>query len=167
MYLTYNKGNSVVAERFIRTLKGKIYNYLRYLKKLVDQYNKSWHYSVGKKPIHADCFALSKEFESRHKACKFEVSDRVRIATQLANIGPQDVPKTSPSNFPWTSPKDPMTSRRRPNLTFKARPWEDVSGGLQDVSRASPRGLSKHSNLDVPKIFSIFLSELIWLTKSV
>ena len=48
MYLTYNKGNSVVAERFIRTLKGKIYNYLRYLKKLVDQYNKSWHYPVGK-----------------------------------------------------------------------------------------------------------------------
>ena len=134
MYLTYNKGNSVVAERFIRTLKGKIYSYLRYLKKLVDQYNKSWHYSVGKKPIHADCFALSKEFESRHKACKFEVSDRVRIATQLANIGPQDVPKTSPSNFPGTSPKDPIWLSWDVLIWNPGTFWSDILGTtLNDV----------------------------------
>ena len=134
MYLTYNKGNSVVAERFIRTLKGKIYNYLRYLKKLVDQYNKSWHYPVGKKPIHADCFALSKEFESRHKACKFEVSDRVRIATQLANIGPQDVPKTSPSNFPRTSPKEPIWPSWDVLIWDPGTFWSDILGTtLNDV----------------------------------
>ena len=134
MYLTYNKGNSVVAERFIRTLKGKIYSYLRYLKKLVDQYNKSWHYSVGKKAIHADCFALSKEFESRHKACKFEVSDRVRIATQLANIGPQDVPKTSPSNFPGTSPKDPIWPSWDVLIWDPGTFWSDILGTtLNDV----------------------------------
>ena len=28
MYLTYNEGMSIVAERFIRTLKTKIYNHM-------------------------------------------------------------------------------------------------------------------------------------------
>ena len=28
MYLIHNEGNSVVAERFIRTLKNKIYKYM-------------------------------------------------------------------------------------------------------------------------------------------
>ena len=48
MYLTYNEGNSVIVERFIRTLKGTIYkkltaynskSCLNYLNKLVDEYN--------------------------------------------------------------------------------------------------------------------------------
>ena len=46
MYLTHNEGKSVVTERFIRSLKGKIYkkmiannskSYLDYLNKLVDE----------------------------------------------------------------------------------------------------------------------------------
>ena len=49
IYSTYNEGNSVIAERFIKTLKPKIYkkmtandskSQLSYLNKLVDQYNK-------------------------------------------------------------------------------------------------------------------------------
>ena len=48
MYSTHNEGKSVIAERFIKTLKSKIYkkmtandnkSYLLYLNKLVDQYN--------------------------------------------------------------------------------------------------------------------------------
>ena len=48
---TYNEGKLVVAERFIRILKGKIYkknaandskSYLGYLNKLVDQYNNTY-----------------------------------------------------------------------------------------------------------------------------
>ena len=48
MHSTHNEGKSVIAERFIKTLKAKIYNkmtannsksYLPYLNKLVDQYN--------------------------------------------------------------------------------------------------------------------------------
>ena len=51
MYSTYNEGKSVIAERFIRTLKGKIYKkmtvrnscpYLDYLEKLVDKYNNTF-----------------------------------------------------------------------------------------------------------------------------
>ena len=57
MCSTYNEGDSVIVERFIKTLKSKIYNnviandsksYLSYLNKLVDQYNNSYHHSVNK-----------------------------------------------------------------------------------------------------------------------
>ena len=114
------------------------------------------------------------------------------VAAQPANIGSQDVLRTSPSNVPRTSPKDPiwpsrgcpdLTSRVRPNLTskgcpemmfrgrpnptFKGRPWEVNSGCPQDVLRTSRRGPSEYSNLDVPKFFLTFLSELIRLTKSI
>ena len=48
MYLVHNEAKSVIAERFIKTLKTKIYkivtandnkSYLSYLNTLVDQYN--------------------------------------------------------------------------------------------------------------------------------
>ena len=63
MYSTHNEGKSVIAERFIKTLKAKIYkkmtandskSYLRYLNRLVDQYNKTFHHSVNKKLVNAD-----------------------------------------------------------------------------------------------------------------
>ena len=50
IYLTYNESKSAVAEKFLRTLKGKIYkkvtandgkSYLGYLNKLVDKHNNS------------------------------------------------------------------------------------------------------------------------------
>ena len=34
MYSTHNEGNSVVAERFIRTLKNKIYKYMTSVSKI-------------------------------------------------------------------------------------------------------------------------------------
>ena len=62
MYSTHNEGKSVIAEKFIKTLKAKIYkkmtandskSYLSYLNKVVDQYNNTY-YSINKKPIIAD-----------------------------------------------------------------------------------------------------------------
>ena len=62
MYFTHNEGKSVIAGRFIKTLKSKIYKkttandskfYLPYLNKLVDEYNKTYHHSIDKKPINA------------------------------------------------------------------------------------------------------------------
>ena len=59
-YLTHNEGKSVVAERFIRILKGEIYkkmtandskSYLGYLNKLIDQYNNTYHRSVSNRLI--------------------------------------------------------------------------------------------------------------------
>ena len=58
MYATHNKGKSVIAKRFIKTLKAEIYKkmtandskpYLLYLKKLVDQFNNAYHNSNNKK----------------------------------------------------------------------------------------------------------------------
>ena len=94
MHSTYNKGKSVIAERFIKTLKSKIYkkmttndskSYLPYLNKLVDQYNNTYHHSIGKKTINADYSALAENTESNSKAPKFQVNDRVRI-TMYKNI---------------------------------------------------------------------------------
>ena len=63
MYSTDNEGKSAIAERFIKTLKAKIYQkmtvndskfYHSYLNKLVDQYNNNHHHSIGKKAINTD-----------------------------------------------------------------------------------------------------------------
>ena len=60
VYLTCNEGKSIVAERFVRTLKGKIYKkmaandskyFLGYLNKLVDEYSNTYHRPIDKKPI--------------------------------------------------------------------------------------------------------------------
>ena len=56
VYSKHNEGKSVIAERLIKTIKGKIYKkltanyrkfFLSYLNKLVDQYNNTYHHSVG------------------------------------------------------------------------------------------------------------------------
>ena len=60
MYSTNNEGKPVVAERFIRTLKSKIYKYMTsisknaYIDKLndrVDKYNNTYHNTIKMKPI--------------------------------------------------------------------------------------------------------------------
>ena len=57
MYSIHNEDNSVITERFIKTSKTNIYvkiiandrkSYLSCLNKIVDQYNKSFHHSIGK-----------------------------------------------------------------------------------------------------------------------
>ena len=97
--------------------------------------------------------------------------------SQLANIGPQDVPRMSPSNSFRTSPTDPIStvpgmsrSRGRPNLTFKGCPWEVHSGLRQEILGTSPRGPSEYSNLDVQNFFYFFIQNLFdWpnLSKSI
>ena len=39
MYSTHNEGKSVVAERFIRTIKDKIYKYMTSISKIVNIIN--------------------------------------------------------------------------------------------------------------------------------
>ena len=56
-------------------------SYLCYLNKLVDQYNNTYRHSISKKPINADYSALTEKIESRYKAPKFKIGDRVRITT--------------------------------------------------------------------------------------
>ena len=60
MYSTYNEGKSVVAERFIRTLKNKLYKhmtatgknvYYNVLDDVVNKYNNTKHSTIKMKPI--------------------------------------------------------------------------------------------------------------------
>ena len=60
MYSTRNEGKSVVAEKFIRTLKTKIYKYMTsisnkvYINKLddiVSEYNNTYHRTIKMKPV--------------------------------------------------------------------------------------------------------------------
>ena len=94
IYSTHNESKSVIAEKFIKILKAKIYSkmtandkksYLAYLNKLVDQYNNNYQYFINKKPINADYSALTEKIETNHKAPKFKVNDRV-ITTKYKNI---------------------------------------------------------------------------------
>ena len=54
-------------------------SYLSYLNKLVDEYNNTYHHSIGKTPTHTDYSALTEEIESSHKAPKFKVGDKFRV----------------------------------------------------------------------------------------
>ena len=60
MYSTNNEGKSVVAERFVRTLKSKIYKYMTSISKnvyfyklnaIVNKYNNTYHTTIKMKPI--------------------------------------------------------------------------------------------------------------------
>ena len=74
-------------------MRGKIYkkrannskSYLSDLNNLVDEYNKTYHNSIGKRPINAYCFDLTENIESNPKAPMFKLDDRVRITTYTEN----------------------------------------------------------------------------------
>ena len=57
MHSTHNEGKSVVAERFIRTLKTKIYKYItstsknEYIDKLDEQCINTYHKTIKMKPV--------------------------------------------------------------------------------------------------------------------
>ena len=87
MYSTFNEGKSVVAERFIKTLKNKIYKHMTTIGKnvyfndlddIVKNYNNTIHNSIKIKPkdVKNDSFIENIE-ESNKEDPKFEVSDHV------------------------------------------------------------------------------------------
>ena len=89
MYSTYNEVISVVAERFIRTLKNKLYKHMTatgkkvyyVLDDVVNKYNNTKHNTIKMKPI--DVEDNNKRVyidEHNEKDSRFEVGDRVRIS---------------------------------------------------------------------------------------
>ena len=89
MYSTHNERRSVVAERFIRTVKNKIYKHMTAISKnvsfdvlnhIVDEYNNTYHRIIKMKPINvkSDSFVEYNE-ESNEKDPKYKVGDHVRI----------------------------------------------------------------------------------------
>ena len=85
MYSTYNEGKSVVAERFIRTLKNKLYKHMTATSKnvlddVVIKYNNSKHSTIKMKPIDVTNNKRVYIDEHNEKDSKFKVVDRVRIS---------------------------------------------------------------------------------------
>ena len=88
MYSTYNEGKSIIAERFIRTLKNKLYKdmtptgknvYYDVLDDVVHKYNNTKHSTIKMKPIDVKNYKRYID-ENNEKDSKFKVGDRVRIS---------------------------------------------------------------------------------------
>ena len=89
-YSTHNEGKFFIAERFIRTLKIKIYKYMTlfskntYIDKLhdiVNQCNNTYHSTTKMKDVGVNssrCIDLSKEINDEDP--KFKIGDIVRIS---------------------------------------------------------------------------------------
>ena len=95
MYPAYNKGRSVVGERFIRPLKTKILKHMTAVSKnvyfgvlddIVGKYNSTYHITIKMKPIdvESDCYAKY-NVDSNEKSPKFKVGDHV-IISKYKNI---------------------------------------------------------------------------------
>ena len=90
MYWIHNEGKSVVAERFIKSLKNKIYKYMTSisknvyidkLDKIVDEYNNTFHKAIKMKPVDVkDNTYINFVKEINDKDPKLKVGDHVRIS---------------------------------------------------------------------------------------
>ena len=121
MYSTYNEGKSVVAERFIKTLKNNISKHMTTISKnvyidalndIVNKYNNTVHKTIKMKSIDVtnDSYAEYNE-DSNKKGPKFKVNDHVRISKYKNIFAKGYVPNWSEEVFvvnkikstvPWT-----------------------------------------------------------------
>ena len=90
MYSTHNEGKSVIAERFIRTLKNKIYKYMTSISKnvyidklddIVNKYNNTYHSTIKMKPVDVKSNTyIDFSEEVNDKNPKSKIADNVRIS---------------------------------------------------------------------------------------
>ena len=90
MYSINNEPKSVAPERFIRTLKTKIYKYMTSISKnvyadklddVVNEYNNTHHRTIKMKPIEVkDNAYIESSKEVNDKGPKFKVDDHVKIS---------------------------------------------------------------------------------------
>ena len=95
MYSKYNEGKSVVVERFIRTLKNKLYKhmtatsknvYYNVLDDVVSEYHNTKHSTIKMKPIDVKDGNKRVYIDERNeKSARYNLGDRVRIS-KLKNI---------------------------------------------------------------------------------
>ena len=90
MYSTYNEGKSVVAKKFVRTLKNKIFKHMTVFSKnvyfdvlddVLNKYNNTAPRTRNVKPIDVTADSYAGYYEHFNKKDpKFKVGDRVRIS---------------------------------------------------------------------------------------
>ena len=96
MYSTYNEGKSVVAERFIRTLKNKIFKHMTAISKnvyfdvlddIVNKYNNTVHRTIKMKPIDVtdDSYAEYNENPNK-KDPKFKVGTMLEFQNMKTSL---------------------------------------------------------------------------------
>ena len=121
MYSTHNEGKSVIAERFIRTLKNKIYKYMTSISKnviidklgdMVNKYNNTYHSTIKMKPVDVKSNTyIESSKEINNKNPKFKIGDTVRISKYKNIIAKYYTPNWSDEVFvikkvkstvPWT-----------------------------------------------------------------
>ena len=95
MYSAHNEGKSVVAERFIRTLKNKIFKYMNSLSKIVyidklddivSKYNNTYHSKIKTKLVDVKTSTyIDSSKETNDEDSTFKIDDIVRI-TKYKNI---------------------------------------------------------------------------------
>ena len=114
MYSIHNKGKSVVAERFIRTLKTKIYKYMNLVSKnvyidklddIVDEYNNTYHTTIKMKRVDIkDNTYIYFKTEIIDKDPKFKVGDHLRVSKYKNIFAKGYTAKVSKikNTVPWT-----------------------------------------------------------------
>ena len=105
MYSIHNEGKSVVAERFIRTLKNKIYKYMTAISKnvyidklddIVNEYNNTYHRTIKMKPVDVKGNTyIDFKKEVNDKDPKFKIGDHVRISKYKNIFAKGDTPNWS------------------------------------------------------------------------
>ena len=90
MYSTHNEGKSVVAKRFIRTLKNNIYKHMTSISKnvstdklndIVNEYKNTYHRTIKMKPIDVkDNTYIDSIKQVNDNDPKFKVGNHVRIS---------------------------------------------------------------------------------------
>ena len=121
MYSTHNEGKSVVAERFIRILKNKIYKHMAAVSKnvyfdvlddIVDKYNNTYHNTIKMKSIDVKSNSYAEyNVDSNAKDSRFKIGNHVRISKYKNIFAKGYVPNWSAEVFvikkientvPWT-----------------------------------------------------------------
>ena len=90
IYSTHNEGKSVIAERFIRTLKNKIYKYIASIWKnvhidklddIVDEYNSTYNSTVKMKAVDVNWSSyIDSSKENNNKGTWFKIGDIVKTS---------------------------------------------------------------------------------------
>ena len=109
LYSTHNEGKSVVAERFIITLKSKIYKYTTSISKnlpidklddIVNKYNNTYHSTIKMKPVDVQSSAcINSSREINDEGPNFKIGDIVRISKHKKFFAKGYVPNWSEEAF--------------------------------------------------------------------
>ena len=109
MYSTYIEGKSVVAERFIRTLKNKTHKFMTSISKnvyigildyIVKKYNHTYHSTIKMKPIDVKSSKYIYFVKKNNKEDpKFKVDDHVRLSKYKNIFGKGYIPNWSEEVF--------------------------------------------------------------------